>query len=258
MHNKWWDKWALMVSALLHGGVAVALSQVQAPAKGVALPEYQPFEMTMIALPEPVVEPEPPPPEPGPELEPEPEPEPPPPEPEPEPEPAPVVVKPPEPKKTPPKPKKEKPKPKKEKPKDKPKEKPKTEPKPQVVAPVSKVPVIAPTQSPAQSTLPAPKPVAPPAPVAKPQASGTSMASYHQSLGRAIYKNRPRNARQRGVVVVSFSITPSGEFVNIRLEQDSGNPALNEAALNAVRKTARFHAPPNGETLHIRQPIKFE
>jgi protein TonB len=75
-------------------------------------------------------------------------------------------------------------------------------------------------------------------------ASGRSDA-FTKSVVAALMKTRPGPFALLGRVLVSFQISEGGELRYVKLLESSGNSALDEAALNAIRK-ARFARPPPG------------
>ncbi|MDO4436262.1 MAG: hypothetical protein Q4B71_07630, partial [Cardiobacteriaceae bacterium] len=57
MENKFPNRLAWLISAILHGGFAVALAHMKTPVSQEMLPEYQPFDLEMLAPPAPLVAP---------------------------------------------------------------------------------------------------------------------------------------------------------------------------------------------------------
>lgn len=210
-------------------------------------------------------EPRPEPPKPQPEPKPEPKPEPPKPAPPPKPEPPKAEPKPsapekpdialkeevkkPEPKKEPPKeePKKEPPKPEKEPPKPEPK---KTEPKKEPL-PLDDFTKLAEARLRQQTTTPA-SPAKTPSSASAPAAGGAPSGPSEQA--RATYIDQIR-AKVRGNIVVPPGVQgnpeavfivdqlPTGEVVNVRLVQSSGNPALDAALERAIRRFSPLPLP---------------
>ncbi|ALN74456.1 energy transducer TonB [Aureimonas sp. AU20] len=195
--------------------------------------------------PEPVAEPEPPPPEPIPE--PEPLPEPPPPEPVVTPE-VPKMEAPPEvaeraavplPRPTPPRPRVA----------EKPPERP-TPPKPR-------------RERPREEARPRTPPRAAPPPSRASQASRapTTQGAAVSSSAVARWKSQVQSRLNRfkrtppggavGMPSVTFTIGPSGAASNIRIARSSGNPILDQAALDLVRRASPFPSPPSGESVSI-------
>lgn len=210
-------------------------------------------------------EPRPEPPKPQPEPKPEPKPEPPKPAPPPKPEPPKAEPKPsapekpdialkeevkkPEPKKEPPKeePKKEPPKPEKEPPKPEPK---KPEPKKEPL-PLDDFTKLAEARLRQQTTTPA-SPAKTPSSASAPAAGGAPSGPSEQA--RATYIDQIR-AKVRGNIVVPPGVQgnpeavfivdqlPTGEVVNVRLVQSSGNPALDAALERAIRRSSPLPLP---------------
>lgn len=74
-------------------------------------------------------------------------------------------------------------------------------------------------------------------------------------------KNRPRSLRRKGTTIVTFAIRPSGELDYAKVETSSGVPALDQAALDAVRRSAPFQKPPDGmrsADLVFSVPYRFD
>lgn len=210
-------------------------------------------------------EPRPEPPKPQPEPKPEPKPEPPKPAPPPKPEPPKAEPKPsapekpdialkeevkkPEPKKEPPKeePKKEPPKPEKEPPKPEPK---KPEPKKEPL-PLDDFTKLTEARLRQQTTTPA-SPAKTPSSASAPAAGGAPSGPSEQA--RATYIDQIR-AKVRGNIVVPPGVQgnpeavfivdqlPTGEVVNVRLVQSSGNPALDAALERAIRRSSPLPLP---------------
>ena len=77
-----------------------------------------------------------------------------------------------------------------------------------------------------------------------PQEQASIEADYKRALLAAIerHKHYPRMAlrmEQEGVVTVGFTVLADGSIVDIHIEGAGSYPALNEAALEAVRKVGR-------------------
>jgi protein TonB len=77
-------------------------------------------------------------------------------------------------------------------------------------------------------------------------ASGRSDA-FTRSVIAALMKTRPGPFALWGNVLVSFQVTETGQLKYVHLLHSSGNAALDQAALEAIRK-ARFERPPPGLT----------
>lgn len=140
-------------------------------------------------------------------------------------------------------------------PKLKPKPKPKPNPKkkPVVVPPV----VVAPTPQ------PAPIESVKREPVGQDQAMAALMAAVTDEIGRQAVTNdeqilayigqvqrdivsrwsRPPSARNGMQAVLRVRLVPTGEVVDVGVEQSSGNEAFDRSALLAVERSARFQVP---------------
>lgn len=256
---------ALLLSAALHIAIASAVWRHATGHTASASDDYQPFDLNMLAIMAP------PAPEPLPAPEPEPQPEPVQPEPEPQPEPAPPAEPGPEPE---PKPKAEKPKPPKEKPKpEKPRQEPakkqkkrekqeKAVPRQTETAPPprSEKPLFTPAaipSAPQPVATPSAPPVSQPSPHPSTSEQKDALKIYHGGLQRALARNKPRNIRDQGTVTIAFTVEADGRFSNIRISKSSGNPALDNAALATVQKTAKYQPTPSGQAMSFNIPIRF-
>lgn len=212
------------------------LAETPPPVVDVPLPEP--------VLEQPVIEPPPPEPEPVPEPLPEPPPEPveaivpvetppPPPEPEPKPEPPkpqPVVKRPP--------------------PEKKPQVKKAEAPKPRVAAPVSDT---GQNQANRQEGRAATGGAG--------GRSSSAVTSWRSQVQAAILRNKPAPDNDReGVARVGFSVARSGGLGGLRLTVSSGAPALDAAALAAVRRAAPFPPVPDDidAPVALEVPIRFQ
>jgi protein TonB len=75
-------------------------------------------------------------------------------------------------------------------------------------------------------------------------ASGRS-DPFSRSVIAALLKTRPGPFALWGRVLVSFQINESGQVAYVHLLQSSGNSAMDQAAINAIRR-AQFQRPPPG------------
>ncbi|AHM03410.1 Ferric siderophore transport system, periplasmic binding protein TonB [Roseibacterium elongatum DSM 19469] len=73
------------------------------------------------------------------------------------------------------------------------------------------------------------------------------MARWGAQIQRRIERARPR-VRDTGRAVLRLTITPAGQLTGVGIAQSSGNPGLDQAALQAVRGAGRFPAAPDGLT----------
>jgi periplasmic protein TonB len=79
---------------------------------------------------------------------------------------------------------------------------------------------------------------------AKVSASRGSLLSYAAGIRAKVARNKPAGVGRSGEVQVSFGVTPSGDLNYASLTQSSGNERLDEAALEAIRRSAPFGPPP--------------
>lgn len=79
---------------------------------------------------------------------------------------------------------------------------------------------------------------------AKVSASRGSLLSYAAGIRAKVARNKPVGLGRSGEVQVSFGVTPSGDLSYASLTQSSGNERLDEAALEAIRRSAPFGPPP--------------
>jgi periplasmic protein TonB len=79
---------------------------------------------------------------------------------------------------------------------------------------------------------------------AKVSASRGSLLSYAAGIRAKVARNKPTGLGRSGEVEVSFGVTPSGDLSYASLTQSSGNERLDEAALEAIRRSAPFGPPP--------------
>jgi protein TonB len=139
---------------------------------------------------------------------------------------------------------------------------------PPVIPPLQKKPDPKPEQpKPVQRKLPAPVAQAPvdsqpqqatPAPAAAPRVVSASQLGFLVAPN-TIYPARSRKAGEQGSVMVRVFIDVAGRPAQVTLETSSGHPALDEAALSAVRG-AQFRPYSEGgvaKTVWVRVPINF-
>jgi TonB family protein len=84
-------------------------------------------------------------------------------------------------------------------------------------------------------------------------------SSYMAELQRTIKKNwlPPKGGKSRKTVVY-FRLLRNGLIENIRIDNDSGSPESNEAALAAVRSSAPFQALPKGSPKGVEVSFNFD
>lgn len=94
----------------------------------------------------------------------------------------------------------------------------------------------------------------------KVSASAGSMVGYAARVRARVASNKPSSAGKRGTAVVSFGVTRGGGLAYARLARSSGNGALDQAAVSAVRRAAPFPVPPAGASasqLSFSVPFHF-
>jgi protein TonB len=87
------------------------------------------------------------------------------------------------------------------------------------------------------------------APVAGAKATGGSTmppAAYAKAVMKKVRATRKQSGAGKGTVVVGFSIAADGGLAGVRVLQGSGNDALDRVALDHIRRSAPFPAPPEG------------
>lgn len=84
----------------------------------------------------------------------------------------------------------------------------------------------------------------------QPTAQGDGGAAASATYGRAVLtqinRTRKQRAPSRGRTVVAFSIAQSGGLASVQVVQSSGSPALDQVALDHIRRAAPFPPPPSG------------
>ncbi len=131
--------------------------------------------------------------------------------------------------------------------------------------PVSKVIATEPKpdNKPAEFIAPEPveKPIEPP-----PVNLDNALGEYAGTLGRAIAKHKqyPKIAAMRGwqgEVILDLKIDGSGNVLSAKVRESSGHDALDNQALEMVRKASPFPAPPEAlrsRTFNITVPVSFK
>jgi periplasmic protein TonB len=77
----------------------------------------------------------------------------------------------------------------------------------------------------------------------------------------SLARTKPSARGRTGTALVVFAIDVDGQLGQLRIEKTSGNSALDQAALDAVRRAAPFRAPPEGMADAARRfviPYQFE
>lgn len=85
-------------------------------------------------------------------------------------------------------------------------------------------------------------------------------ASWQRQVQRRLNnaKRYPRSAgRATGTAMVSFTITAGGALAGVSLSRSSGNPALDQAAIDAVNRAAPFPPVPTGTSKSMAVPVDF-
>ena len=78
-------------------------------------------------------------------------------------------------------------------------------------------------------------------------ASAGEIEKYGREVSLALARSVPKGKGRKGKVTLAFVRDPAGRIEHLELASPSGDPALDEAAQIAVRKTA-FPPPPQGMT----------
>ncbi len=81
---------------------------------------------------------------------------------------------------------------------------------------------------------------------------GAAAAGYPAQVLRQITRLRRPNAPVRGTVTVSFAIASSGGLADVRVGRSSGVAALDQLALDHIRRAAPFPPPPAGAQTSFR------
>lgn len=124
-------------------------------------------------------------------------------------------------------------------------------PEPKVLS--STQPSVSPMTAPPPEEMPAePAPTAPPTTAAAPAPASAAAESAAPTVVppdfRAAYLNNPgpqypyasRRRREEGEVLLKVLVSEAGQAEQVRVEQSSGYPLLDEAAVDVVRKRWRF------------------
>jgi protein TonB len=103
---------------------------------------------------------------------------------------------------------------------------------------------------------------APPPPTVDRRAlARTWMIEVHRAIGRAIYTRSLLRAELEGRVVVALLVDAEGRVRNVRVARSSGEPMLDEAALEQLSRHERVPTPPAElawRPREIQLPIVFE
>ncbi len=91
-------------------------------------------------------------------------------------------------------------------------------------------------------------------------ASTGDMQTYARAVQARVAARRPGGEGRRGTVIISFAVTRSGGLSYASISSSSGDAALDQSVLSAVRSAAPFPAPPAGAPsggLRFRMPFYF-
>lgn len=83
-----------------------------------------------------------------------------------------------------------------------------------------------------------------PGAVAKPKGGGLSPDAYAKAVLKKVRSTKRKSGAGRGVAVVGFTVAADGALRQVQVLQSSGNAALDEVALDHIRRSAPFPAPP--------------
>lgn len=78
---------------------------------------------------------------------------------------------------------------------------------------------------------------------------------------KKVYPSMSKRLREKGLVIVSFRLTRSGELREVVVKQTSRSARLDEAAKSAVESVGQFKPIPEAvmkDVLHIEVPIEFQ
>lgn len=93
-------------------------------------------------------------------------------------------------------------------------------------------------------------------------AGGRELATWQSKVQRriAFSASRSRTSRTngRGVALISFKFDGNGNITNANIIRSSGNPAIDETALQAVKKATPIPTPPNGWTKPLTVPVEIK
>lgn len=88
-------------------------------------------------------------------------------------------------------------------------------------------------------------------------AGNAAITNYPGQVQRKINRTRRPSVRGRGQVSVSFRIARNGGLAALSVSRSSGNPNLDRAALDLVRRAAPFPAPPAGARTSYTLPFRW-
>lgn len=84
-----------------------------------------------------------------------------------------------------------------------------------------------------------------------------NIADYADAVRSRIARHKPGGIPHIGTATVSFAISPSGSLLYARLARSSGIPAIDAAAVLAVRSAAPFPPTPSGQRFATSIPFYF-
>jgi protein TonB len=80
--------------------------------------------------------------------------------------------------------------------------------------------------------------------VLDPAAREGAIRDYADRLWARIVRQRPAGITARGIATVRFTLDADGALLTVAIADSSGQPMLDQAALEAVTHAAPFPAPP--------------
>jgi periplasmic protein TonB len=92
-------------------------------------------------------------------------------------------------------------------------------------------------------------------------ASQGEINRFVASIRSALARTKPNGRGRTGTALVAFAILSDGQIDFVKIEKSSGNVALDQSALDAVRRAAPFKVPPSGmaeSALRFTIPYRFE
>jgi len=79
----------------------------------------------------------------------------------------------------------------------------------------------------------------------KAKGGGLSAAAYAKAVLKKVRATKKQSGAGKGRVVVGFTIAADGSLASVTVLQSSGNAALDQIALDHIRRSAPFPAPPS-------------
>jgi periplasmic protein TonB len=98
-------------------------------------------------------------------------------------------------------------------------------------------------EAPVKKAAPASEASAPSA-GSKAKGGGMSPQAYAKAVLKKVRSTKKKSGAGRGIVVVGFSIGSDGGLAGVQVLQSSGNAALDRIAVDHIRRSAPFPAPP--------------